>query len=73
MFGGFVPASFKLSHRQKHVLSLTLFFSAALYLGLALATEKQNLFDASRVSTLWFTVLLGLLTALPLSLRRNKF
>ncbi len=48
MFGGLVPANFKLSRRQKRVLSLTLFFSAALYLGLTLAAGKQNLFDASR-------------------------
>ena len=42
-----IPADFKLTGKQKRLLSLTLFFSASLYLGFALAAGKQSLFDAS--------------------------
>jgi len=40
-------AGLKLSSKQKRVLSLTLLFSAILYLGFALAAGKESLFNAA--------------------------
>jgi len=53
------PAGLKLSSKQKRILSLTLLFSAILYLGFVLAAGKESLFSAAAAlgSTGWLFLL----------------